>query len=199
MFLTHPTYKTKCSTSEDTQSSTRYWFRIFKSPSKIWVLKQSQSPTVLSQALDPRLSRIPFVFLLLYLFFLQLSWLDNGIQAERRTNVNKILNPHVRDCHAIQQQWTNFVSSNMTFCMARMSWMNPSEFKQYWKLVASFMLKIQTTHDSSISKRSNCRDITEMTMCSIPLLNLLLGKELEVGVFGLLSSRHWMTKIPQST
>ena len=43
LFHTHPTYKNKCSTSEDTQNSLRGWFRIFKVSSKVWVLEQSQS------------------------------------------------------------------------------------------------------------------------------------------------------------
>ena len=43
LFLTHPTYGNECSTSEDTQNSPRSRCRIFKVPSKVSVLDQSQS------------------------------------------------------------------------------------------------------------------------------------------------------------
>ena len=40
LFPAHPTCTNKCSIYEDTQNSTRGWFRIFKVPRKVWVLEQ---------------------------------------------------------------------------------------------------------------------------------------------------------------
>ena len=43
LFLAHPTCGNECSTPESTQNFTRKRFWIFKTPSKVWVLEQSQS------------------------------------------------------------------------------------------------------------------------------------------------------------
>ena len=86
------------------------------------------------------------------------------MQTERNTNVINVLTPHVRDCHVTQQRGINFVSSRVTFDGTHVVYeaVLPQATLNYFLAVSFFLPYADdlTTHDSSISGRSRCRDIT---------------------------------------